>query len=217
MPKKKNNARFVIVDTNCFLRLYYSPVRPLLGGTFGGYRLVTLQRLVAESCSGPRISNEYAWALNEDAVKEELKKAALRLREPKKGHVKRDTGLVRKVGNGLLKQYCLQEAIRPRELSLVDAELLATAMQLDGIVASDEWPLRHVGERYGDEPVPFLTSVEVLHVLESAGALAAEARISVVRDWLRAGEKLHRDWRDAYRRCFNDGVPTAQEDDAHKT
>jgi hypothetical protein len=37
-----DQPKLVIVDTNCYVRLYFSPLRPILGQVVGGYHLVTL-------------------------------------------------------------------------------------------------------------------------------------------------------------------------------
>jgi len=36
-----DQPKLVIVDTNCYVRLYYSPLRPILGQVVGGYPLTS--------------------------------------------------------------------------------------------------------------------------------------------------------------------------------
>lgn len=46
---------FLLIDTNAFLRLYFSPVLPLLGEVIGGYKLMTLESLVGEFLRSDRL------------------------------------------------------------------------------------------------------------------------------------------------------------------
>jgi hypothetical protein len=212
MPEK---ARYVIVDTNCYLRLYYSPLRPILGGVFGGLQLVTLIELAEEAGPGSNVAQEFGWMLDK-GIQGELRNAVLKLREPKKSRVMNDAKVIRRLGDGVLKAHCAEQKIPVRTLSLADCTALATAMELNAILATDEWPLRHVAEQYDDEPIPLLSSVELLAVLEADGALTREQRVLTVRAWLKEGQNLHRDWAATYYARFGEAPPTAQDDKPHK-
>ncbi|MFZ5508883.1 MAG: hypothetical protein ACOZCP_02395, partial [Pseudomonadota bacterium] len=68
--------RFVFVDTNCFIRLYGSPVLPLLGQDVGGYRLLTLQSLAEEFLGNETLVKDYCWVAQEPRVSD-LKNSCL--------------------------------------------------------------------------------------------------------------------------------------------
>ena len=117
----------LVVDTNCFIRLLFSPLRPVLGSTFAGYRLVTLVELADEVCAGTEVVERHPWLLDAD-VQRELAGNCLKLREPKKSTMFREAKRLRSEGNTLLRKYCTDKNLdKVRELSAADAKALAAA------------------------------------------------------------------------------------------
>lgn len=55
---------YLVVDTNCFIRLLFSPLRPVLGSTFAGYKLVTLSELANEVGPGTEVVERNPWLLD---------------------------------------------------------------------------------------------------------------------------------------------------------
>jgi predicted nucleic acid-binding protein len=205
MPKVKK--KIIIVDTNCYIWLYCSPVRPIMGHEFGGYQLFTITELKLETDLNSDVIARNPWMANVD-IQTELASACLKLREPKKSNIANVANTTRKVGNLLLQKYCkAQNTERLRTLSSADCAALATADVLDVCLATDEWPLRLVAESVG---VTLFTSVGILRLMESAGSLTIETRIETVRSWCLTNEALHRDWKTEYREFFGDEPPDAQ-------
>ncbi|MFM8821929.1 MAG: hypothetical protein ACKOD8_00975, partial [Limnohabitans sp.] len=62
----------VVVDTNCFIRLLFSPLRPVLGATFSGHKLMTLIKLAKECGPGTAVAERNPWLL-EASVQQELR------------------------------------------------------------------------------------------------------------------------------------------------
>lgn len=201
VPKK------IIIDTNCYIRLYCSQVRPILGYEFGGYQLFTITELKLETDLNTDVIARNPWMANVD-IQAELKSACLKLREPKKSNIAVVANTTRKLGNLLLQKYCKdQNTERLRTLSAADCAALATADVLDACLATDEWPLRLVAE---NTEIELFTSVGILHLMEYAKSLTKQGRIETVRSWCLNNEALHRDWKKEYRQLFGDEPPDAQ-------
>ena len=199
----------LVVDTNCFIRLLFSPLRPVLGATFAGYKLLTLLELAVECGPGTSVTKRNPWLLDE-AVQQELASNCLMLRKPKSTKVAEFTRYFRSQGNSLLRKHCLDKSLdKVRELSTADAKALAAAQVLQGALATDEWPLGFVAERASDVEQVF-TSVDVLHLMEGDGKIAGAQRVEVVSSWVQHGEKLPLNWRDRYRALFGEEPPNAQ-------
>lgn len=200
-PKK------IIVDTNCYIRLYCSPVRPILGQEFGGYQLFTITELKLETDLNTDVIARNPWMANSD-IQAELSAACLKLREPKKSAIASNANVTRSMGNTILKKYCeVQKTQRIRTLSTADCAALATADVLDACLATDEWPLRLVAEKVD---VQLFTSIGILHLMEKAGALTKATRFETVRTWCLTNESLHRNWQEEYTELFNEAPPNAQ-------
>jgi hypothetical protein len=149
-------------------------------------------------------------------IQADLDAACLRVKEPKKSKIALATKVTRTTGNGILAAHCAAEGIGLlRELSLTDARALATADVLDGALATDEWPLRHVAAVMGmGDPGQLFSSVELLHMLEVAGSLARGERIETVRAWIHQAEALHRGWQARYAALFGEAPPDGQSDNS---
>ena len=195
----------VLVDTNCFLRLYYSPVRPLLGRVFGSRQLMILDSLNKEFERSPELTAAYPWLTN-SPEDEERAGAILKLREPTKNRVKKAGELWRSEAESEMVRYCAAQNIDIRLLSRTDVEVLATSDVLDCELATDEWPMRHVYRvLMGSDP---LSTIDVLHLMEAAGALNADQRRGAIESMLRSREKLPRGWEQVYDRLFGEAPPT---------
>ncbi|MDB5999267.1 MAG: hypothetical protein JWP52_966, partial [Rhizobacter sp.] len=117
------------------------------------------------------------------------------------------------------RRYCTAvNTVKLRELSAADARALAAADVLAAALATDEWPLRHVAGQLlgGPEGVQLFTSVGVMHLMERAGKLTRDMRITTMRGWLASGEALHRQCGDEYRDCFGEEPPDGQSASSHK-
>lgn len=200
--------RIVLVDTNCFLRLYSLPKLPFWGA-IGSYRLVTLPSLVNEFFSGARLNNEYAW-VDKKFRAEDKSEVVLTLDGAQHATMRGEVDALHDYADNLLYEYCHQRNISIRTLSRNDLELLATAVVLRAIIATDEWPLKLVVEdltRNNDEDdygIEVFTSVHMLKLLEDGQFLPAEERRATMKSWLRSGEALHRDWNRDYKQLFKE-------------
>lgn len=204
---------YVIVDTNCYVRLYASSLRPLLGITVSGHALMTIEELAAECSFTSGLTGRQPW-LNDPSIQHDLASALLKVREPKKTQITQNTSYFRQAGNRLLEKYCSEQRIACRALSTVDAKALATAVCLNGALATDEWPLRYVAEKLDADDdgnkVKLFTTLEIVKLLESAKHLTRIERIKLMRDWRVSGECLHRDADNDYRRLFGEDPPNGQ-------
>ncbi|MBP0633483.1 MULTISPECIES: hypothetical protein [unclassified Cupriavidus] len=206
--------RFLLVDTNCFLRIYQTSLRPILGADVGGFRIRTLTDLVDEFRQGKRLQDEYAWA-NGDIDAAVAAGAVLALNDDELKAVLEECQLVKRFGNALLENYCTQRLapIPVRSLSTNDATLIATALVLNAVIATDEWPMTHVVQdliQEDERNVEIWNSFDLLHLLERAGCISAEDRYETVKSWIRYGEALPHNWETQYRRLFNEPAPKLQ-------
>ncbi|MHA6891406.1 hypothetical protein [Ralstonia pseudosolanacearum] len=200
----------IFVDTNCFLRLYHSPVHPFLGATIGTYRILTLAALIDEFRASDRLMTEYAWV--DKAMKgEDLLRAALQLTDQDASDIDEERALLRGYVNSILEDHCRGKGIPVRSLSGRDLELLATAVVFEATIASDEWPLAFVVDDLmsveGEYDIGVFTSLDVLRLMETEGRITAEERRDTVLSWLRFGEKLPRDWQTLYVKLFAERPP----------
>ncbi len=208
----EEESRLLLVDTNCFLRIYHSPLRPFLGTDVGGYRILTLGSLLEEFRQSQRLDREYAWVAADLAL-EEANGALPELPDHDREDVANEIRQLRPYAKAFLERHCAREGIPPKSLSSRDLELLATAAVFDAAIASDEWPLKLIVEDLTSEDdyqIEIVTSLHVLHLLELAGRLNANERRNTVTSWLRCDEKLPRAWRELYRQLFGERAPTLQ-------
>ncbi len=205
--------RLVLVDPNCLIRAYFSPLRPVLNRPVAGYELKTLQALADEFKNIAKRRNEFAW-LDNEAIQDDVDLAVLKLTGAQIQAIDQEATEIRRQGNGLLQAYCQNQNTNLRQLSIADAQVLAAALELSIAMATDEWPLRHVASAYGfyddGSPVEMLSSVELIALLEKEGLLTKEDRMRTYADWLRFGENLHRESPQIYFRVFGEYPPDAQ-------
>lgn len=200
----------------CFdeARVYFSSLRPLLSSAFSGYVLMTLQELASE-LKNLASNDKHAW-LSDRGIQLEVNGAVIKLTAQQEATIQRQTPSVRRYGNDELKRYKANNSIaRPLTLSLADARALTAAIELGAALATDEWPLRLVaGYIEADDDggyVELLSSVELLHLLETAGAITKDERVKVYADWQKNGEALLRGSDVRYNELFGEDAPTAQD------
>lgn len=208
MPEVK--TRIVLVDTNCFLRLYASPVLPLLGQIVGGYKLLTLTSLIEEFHANPELIAKYS-RVTEKPKADDLANAVVKLRQQNVIRVANQQKDLTAFARSFLQNFCKKHATAvSRSLSNRDLELLATTIVLRGVMATDEWPLRLVAEDLMQDAAEYdiglFNSLDILHLLERNGKLSAHDRKMTVDFWVRDGQKLPRDWQQDYLRLFNESA-----------
>ncbi|MBW8370364.1 MAG: hypothetical protein K0M66_05240 [Thiobacillus sp.] len=206
--------RIVLVDTNCFLRLYQSPASPLLGQDIGGYRLLTLGCLIDEFLENPALVLNYRWISSKPII-DEVQKAKLKISEIYKRKVRANSLELKLFADTFIRDYCRKRKIVPRGLSSRDLELLGTAIVLKCVIATDEWPLTQVSKELMEDPdyeIEIFNSLDVLSILESHGRLSADERRQTVDSWKRLSEKLPRDWEAQYQLLFGEAPGSPDEE-----
>lgn len=205
-------TKLVLVDTNCLVRIYFSPLRPILGRPVAGFELKTLDGLAKELKNLAKRA-DLAW-LSDQVILKEIDAATVALTRLQRDAINRDALDIQKVGNATLYKDFQDRKLRvSRALSLADAKALAASLELNAALSTDEWPLRLVSELYdydNGEPVELLSSVELIGLLESEGLMSREDRVKTYSDWLKNGEALLRESPEIYFHLFNEAPPTAQ-------
>lgn len=205
--------RILIVDTNVYLRLFFSSARPLLGVDIGGIKLVVIRELVDEFLRSPRLRRDYPWVA-ESPHKEELAAAILQLDAAVAATVAADTPWYLAECNAVLDYHCKSEQLDViRTVSTCDATALTTALEVGAGFVTDEWPLRYVAERVEADDqgnrLEVWGSLDALAHFEKAGKIDREERVKTVLGWIRFGEKLPRDWDKRYQALFGEAAPRA--------
>lgn len=207
-----DQPKLVIVDTNCYVRLYYSSLRPILGSVVGGHRLVTLHELANESKDGTNLVERNGWLSARD-IQQDIQSAVFPLSPEQRAEYAELAQQYRQIGDGVLREHCRAKGIIMRYLSLADAKALAVATDFDAILATDEWPLRLVSSKVelddGKQPQLF-SSLDLLHLLELEEKITRNERVDIVKEWLRVGENLLTNWRADYQIIFKEAPPTVQ-------
>ena len=209
MPKK---TQLVVVDTNCLVRLYFSPIRPLLAKPVAMHELKTLEEMASE-LRGLAKGERHAW-LNTPVILDEVNKAVIELTAVQRSAIERDAPNVRKAGQNRLAAYCLKHNTKAkRNISYVDAFALTAAIELEATLATDEWPLRLVAASTNandnGDPVKLLSSVDLLSFVEREGMCTREQRVKTYLDWVDYLE-VTRDAPALYRQLFAEEPPKRQ-------
>lgn len=215
MTKVKTPLRKILLDTNSFLRIYHSPVLPLMQQVVQGYQLLTLKELGKELFESRRLTNDYPW-IARDPKASDIKAGYLQLRGITSSRVEEEKKWIRPYANATLDRYCAEKRIRPvKRLSVPDIALLASAVTIKAVIATDEWPLRLVVESLLEDPdedgdaydISLMSSLDILALLEAEGLLTVDARIQTVDAWMRRRENLLRGWQQDYERLFGMTAP----------
>jgi hypothetical protein len=207
-----NPNKLVLVDTNCLMRIYFSPLRPILSRPVAGYELKTLDGLARELRNLAQ-REDLAW-LSDQVILAEVDAAVVPLTQLQRNAIVGDASGIQKVGNAELHKDFVARGLRVcRTLSFADAKALAACLELNATLSSDEWPLRLVAGLYDyddGKPVELLSSLELIELLERENLISREERVKTYTDWLRNGEALLRESPEIYFRLFNEEPPTAQ-------
>lgn len=205
------NEKLVVVDTNCLYRMYFSPIRPLMGRAMAGYMLMTLAQLAAE-LRQLATRPEHAW-LSDPTILSDVDSAVVKLNRSQQAAVDGNTPPIRKRAEKFLRDHCIATKRNViRNLSRADAFALVAAIELDAALATDEWPLRlfsaEVEADDNGNPIQLLSSVELLHLVEKEALITRDERVRTYRDWVQYGE-FSQDAPAVYRRLFNEPPPKA--------
>ena len=215
MTAAKTRPRKILLDTNCFLRLYCSPVLPLMQQTVEGYQILTLEELGNELFTSTRLKEDYPWIAS-DPKAADLKAGYLRIRGITKQRINQQKIWIRPFAKATLEKYCTAKRINPvKQLSTPDVTLLAAAVETKAVIATDDWPLRLVTQSLLDDPdedddtydIGLMSTLDVLAILEQGGLLTADTRMQTVEGWMRKGENLLRGWQQDYEKLFGEEVP----------
>lgn len=204
--------KLLLVDTNAFLKLYGSPVFPLLQQQIGAYQLLTLESLVKEFQDSTRLIGKYPTVAQNPKLAN-LQSAALKLSTVTKNQVAKRIKELKPIANNFLDDYCDTHAVLVfRQLSSCDAELLATAVVVRAAIATDEWPLRKVVEYLGEDEdesykIALMSSIELIALLEQNGKISRAQRIETVQKWVDDDENLLRGWQTQYADLFGEPAP----------
>lgn len=206
MPEKNE---LVVVDTNCLVRLYFSPVRPLLARPVANHSLKTLDEM-AEELRRLAAGERHAW-LSEPVILDEVNGAVIKLTRAQRRSIAAAAVDMRKTGDNILRAYCKKHKLRMlRNLSGVDAFALAAALELKAKLATDEWPLRMVAAQTDADDsvgrVPLLSSVELLSFVEREGLCTREQSRTTYRNWANYQE-LTRDAPMLFKKLFEEEPP----------
>lgn len=200
-------SRLVLVDTNCFLRLYSSPVMPLLGEVVGGYHLLTLQSLIDEFMTSPRLTGDYKW-VTVAPKGTDLTAGALILSSVAKGRVTKQKAELKPYVDAFVRNMNAKKRMSLTPLSRRDLDLLATAVVMKAIIATDERALQEVAfdlmEDKASYQIDVLNSFQMLHFLENNGRLDSSARRNTVDAWIKLKERLPMGWRSKYEELFGE-------------
>ncbi|MCK9689487.1 hypothetical protein [Scleromatobacter humisilvae] len=203
------NNKTVIIDTCSLARLYYTTLRPVAGNVAGGFHLLTLVELANEVKHLAK-REDYSW-LHRDLP--EIDAAVCKLTRAEANAVRVEAHGVMAAGQPLLDAHCARQGITSRVLSFKDALALGAAIELDGVLVTDEWPLRFVAQGQSSKSGALLESwlsVDVLALLEREALITSAHRVQTYRQWRLWGEALHRESDGLYQRHFKAKAPDGQ-------
>src|SRR5689334_5764951 len=121
-----SSTRLLLIDTNCFLRLYCSAMMPLMGVEVGGYKLLTTTELVNEFLRNPRLLKTYS-CVSIPPKSENLAIGALKISSSKKQQIDKAMLGLRAYAD-LFVANARARNIHLTRLSKDDLDLLATAV-----------------------------------------------------------------------------------------
>jgi hypothetical protein len=204
----------IIVDTNCFVRLYFSNLRPLLGVEVAGHKLVTIKELANETTSKSGLNIRHPWLAGAD-IQTELNAAILELSDFDDQQYDQDAEYYRIQGDEFLARLCKERnLLEPRQLSTADAKALAIALACGYSLATDEWPLREFSQFVEPDEngkcITILSSLDLLKLFQSSDQMSMDLIRSTVRGWILSDERLPYKWAARYQDLFNEPPPNAQ-------
>lgn len=207
-------SKIVIVDTNCFVRLYFSELRPMLGVEVSGHTLMTIKELANETTGNTGLTVRLPWLANAD-VQADLNSAILQLAKDEDDQYDDDADYYRTAGDVYLERYCKAKSLSAiRQLSMADAKALAIALDRGYILATDEWPLREFSQvvEPDDEGsrITMMSSLQLLKLFLDDGKMGLDQVRTTVRGWIQNDERLLSGWTNDYRTLFGESPPDAQ-------
>lgn len=179
---------------------------PLMGVLVQGHQMFTISSLIEEFSANPRLLAAYPWVAKAPKV-DDLRLGMLQLSAAENRKVDAKKKELRPYVDMAVNNY-RKRNIAISRLSNADLTLLATAVVLGAVIATDERALQLiVQDLMGDPdeyPVGVVCSLDVLAMFERANMLTKEQRTTTVDTWLRLGERLPMTWRADYLRNFNE-------------
>lgn len=168
---------------------------------------MTLESLANEFTKSERLRKEYPWVAKNPKLGD-LTAGTLKLRGTNKSRVSAMKAELAPYARALVEAECAKHKVNLTPLSRQDIELLATAVVLRAVIATDEGALRFVAhELMKDQteyPIGLFNSIEMLHMLEQNSRLTAEERRTTIDAWVRRGQLLPTNWRTDYERLFSE-------------
>ena len=202
--------QLVLVDTNCYIRLHYAPLRPILGTAVGRYDLLTLPSLLDEFKNSDRLMANYAW-VDAAMTPEHRAIAAVALSDAEVREIRSQIKDLQLYAHAILTAHCKREMIDLRQLSRRDIELLAAGITLKAKIATDEWPLTLVINNLLEDPddycIEAITSVHLLQMFYDDKKISLDDCRKTVIGWQQDDEKLLRTWRKTYQLLFSERPP----------
>lgn len=92
--------QLILVDTNCLVRVYFSPLRPIFSRPAAGYELKTLQELANELKNIAKRRDEFAW-LGAKAIQDDVQYAVLPLTPAQLQEIADEALDIQKQGNAV--------------------------------------------------------------------------------------------------------------------
>ena len=180
---------------------------PLLGEVVGGYHLLTLQSLIDEFMTSPRLTGDYKW-VTVAPKGTDLTAGALILSSVAKGRVTKQKAELKPYVDAFVRNMNAKKRMSLTPLSRRDLDLLATAVVMKAIIATDERALQEVAfdlmEDKASYQIDVLNSFQMLHFLENNGRLDSSARRNTVDAWIKLKERLPMGWRSKYEELFGE-------------
>jgi predicted nuclease of predicted toxin-antitoxin system len=187
----------IIVDSNSYFRLAQN-IHPLLCQPFGKekYTLYMHAELNAEFRASPRLQNKFEWATGGEFVAN--RKRSLALGKAEKAEIEETFGYM---------WACVKEdfhAERGRGPSRTDTLIVATAAVLNIRMVTDDRDMIELAETYG---VHQITSLELLKLMLDTDHIDLSKVKQVVAQWQYDKDTPYHDWKEEYRRLFNQAAP----------
>ncbi|MCW1886717.1 hypothetical protein OKA04_18405 [Luteolibacter flavescens] len=183
----------VLLDTNSYLRLAFN-LHPLLFVPFGdeAYTLYVHPDLRAECDREPRLRNKFDWVRLPKF--EENRKRPLQLSNAQKKAIAENFDF--------MWGHVAAEGLSP---SPVDTRILATALELEIHVVTDDRGMIDLAKEYG---VPTWTTLELMKQMFDADHLSIEKVRMLVAQWIYDEDLPARELRTPYRDFFGEDPPT---------
>ncbi len=179
---------------------------PLMGIVVQNHQMFTLSGLIDEFIANPRLLAAYQWVAIAPKA-DDLRLGVLKLNAAQNRKIEEKKKELRPYVD-LFVNNCLQRRTIISRLSNADLTLLATAVVLGAVIATDERALqlivKDLREDPEDYPMDVVCSMDVLAMFEKEAMLTKEQRTNTVDTWIRLRERLPATWRADYKRNFGE-------------